>query len=169
MEPWWFTAAEKSTRGMDWRGFRSCFNCKTLQSLVHRPAKQRTAWQCVLAEQKHSQRWWETLPSGFHLICWTCATYKSPHIPAAKQLERARDRGGRAALCSFYLLDQLLSLPLHFSTATLWVSELQRKTSKPFRKSYLPQRNKKNPKEMPASLVLRNREGWDQCACGFLL
>lgn len=154
---------------MGWRGFRSCFNCKILQSLVHRPAKQRTAWQCVHVDQKHAQRWWKTLPSGFHLICWTCATYKSLHIPAVKQLERAWDCGVQPVLCSFYLLDQLLSLPLHFSTATLWVSKLQRKTSKPFRKSYSSQRNKKNPKQMHASLVLRNREGWDQCACGFLL
>lgn len=46
-EPCWFTPAEKRTRGRDLRGFRSCPNCEMLQSLVHRPAKQRTDWHYV--------------------------------------------------------------------------------------------------------------------------
>lgn len=122
---------------------------------------------------KISPKGGETLPSEFHLICWTrCAGYKSLHIPAVKQLERARNCGLWPASCSvcwssFSHFHCILALQLSGSATS---KEKLLSFSESCTKSYpTPKETRKKPKQMHANLVSRNREGWEQRACRFLL
>lgn len=157
MEPHWLTPADQSTRGKDLRGFSSCPTSETLQSLVHRPAKQRTDRQYAHADQNQSQRWWDTsIRISSYLLDPLCRL----QITAYSSSQTAGKGKKLRALTSFLqcLLEQLLSLPLHFGTATLWVSNLQRKTFKLFRKLYQVIPNPKGNKKKTQT---------DACKLGF--